>query len=186
MKQSLRLCSLLLFILFVISMFAACGPKEKPAGSDGSAAGSSATESKGSSDNGESSDSSVVEDEDPNADVQKDFGQKTFTIASLWSGSLNPEYGTYDWGDKLLEHYAELEKKYNCKIAFKAVSSYDQFINDFNAAMLAENYYADIIECQLWQGREWTRKGYFARLDGLESMDLGWNKFIASKTELSK
>ena len=186
MKRPLRVCSLLLFASFIVSQFAACSSGGETASGkpSSSPASSSAGTDPGSADSPSSSEPEV--DVDPNANVQKDFGQKTFTIASLWSGSLNPKYGTSEWGDKLLDHYAALEKKYNCKIAFKAISSYSQFITDFNAAMLAGNYYADIVECQLWQGREWTRKGYFAKLNGLESLDINSKKFMASKTELSK
>ena len=187
MKASIRLCSLLLFIVFMVGMFAACGGNGDPAGSGGSSTASTpaGTESKGGSDTSDP-DTSFVEDEDPNANVEKDYDGKTFTIASLWSGTLNPEYGSSDWGDQLLQHYSDLQDKYNCKIAFKEVPSYNQFITDFNAAMLADNYYADIIEAQQWQGREWTRKGYLAQINGLESLDLNSKKFMASKTELSE
>lgn len=123
---------------------------------------------------------------DPNADVKKDFKGQTFVIASFWSGYINPEYGKSEWGDKLLAHYAEIEKKYNCKIEFKKTGGYEQFQQDFTAAMLAGNYYADIIECQLWQSRRWIRDGHFAKLNGLKSLNLNADKFMKSKTELSE
>ena len=109
---------------------------------------------------------------------------KTFTIATPWG--IKPEKaGVGEYEDALLQRYADLEKNYGCKIDFTCPGGgYNGFCDAFVAACLSENYFADIIESQIWQTRSWMRTGYLAELDKINTLNLKDEKWLASKTNL--
>lgn len=125
----------------------------------------------------------AVPDKDIHANDKKDFKGREFIIASHWGPGYFPEYGKSEAGDDMLAHIEWIETTYNCVLKYKAATR-EQMITDFTAASLANSYYADIYEDQLWGAREFIRKGFMVPLDTLESMDLSLEKYIDSYSKL--
>jgi len=99
-------------------------------------------------------------------------------IATLWPKDFFPDYGESEAGDKVLARLEELQKADNIKLKYREVTSVDQFINEYQAAMASGSYYADIVESQLWYARNWIRSGYAVDLGSLPSFGINQDKYL--------
>ncbi len=111
---------------------------------------------------------------------------KTITIADCWGTISKPaEKGKSEHSDAVLARFEEIEKATGVKFETKNTGGYSEFQSNFTAAMLSNDFYADIIDAQIWQIRRWMRDGYLAEMDKISTVNLKAEKFLDSKTELA-
>lgn len=113
--------------------------------------------------------------EEPKEEV-RDLKGYEFILGSHWATHYFPEPGASEQGDKMLARYAEIEKKYNCKITYKTGSP-DEFVNGVNSALAAGLKYADFVDTNLWWLTGFQKAGYIVPLNEVKSIDLNDEKW---------
>jgi len=111
------------------------------------------------------------------------LGGATVTL-STWAGSLEPAKTspTYpDWKKKV----DKIEEEYNCKLAFKHVVSFNEYVAALNSAHAAGIKYADITHvgsADIFPIA--MRQGYYYALDDyIDLADLAWDQNALKMTE---
>ena len=119
-------------------------------------------------------------------DAKRDLTGVTITICDPWGVINKPgERGKSELRDARLDLYESIEKATGVKIENRSSGGYQEFQSSFQAAMLSNDFFADIIDAQLWQIRRWMRDGYLAELDKISTLNLKDEKFMASKSNLA-
>ncbi len=120
---------------------------------------------------------------DESTSTGKGLNGATVTL-STWAGSLEPAKTspTYpDWKKKV----DKIEEEYNCKLAFKHVVSFNEYVAALNSAHAAGIKYADITHvgsADIFPIA--MRQGYYYALDDyIDLTDLAWDQNALKMTE---
>lgn len=134
MKAKLaRLLSLIFSFILIFVMLIGC-----------SSAGETAVD-KGD-ESGDAVDATEEEDVDEaqeEAEPVYDFGGRTITYSAWWD--VEPKAGSSETADKLIARMAEMEEKYNFKMAYSQVP-WDQYLETYTASTLAGEPFTDLAE----------------------------------------
>ena len=151
-------------------------------GESGSAQGSG-----NASDKGNAGDKNNASGGGTSTDKNTNSSGKTTVTLSTWAGSLEPAKTspTYpEWKKKV----DAIEKKYNCKLAFKHVVSFNEYVAALNSAHAAGIKYADITHvgsADIFPIA--MRQNYYHALDGyVDLSDLAWDQNALKMTEYNK
>ena len=168
-KGSLKLISLILALLFILSVAVGCGSK------------STDTTDK-TTNNGETSNKGEEQGKEEEQVVEEtyDFGGRVIREAAWWD--LEPQPGTSEGADKQIARRDELMEKYNFTVEYLNVP-YDQYLETFTASTLSGEPFADLCEVpQNWFYPGLVANGFLKDWDSL-GIDLTKEKWEPTTLE---
>ncbi|MDF2685401.1 MAG: extracellular solute-binding protein family 1 [Clostridia bacterium] len=106
----------------------------------------------------------------------KDMGGTEFIIATAWMNQFFPLVAQTEWGDRILERYAEVEENYNCVIKPMEIV-YDKMSTFLSEAMAIGEDIPEIFDTHANVAYNYYKAGMLMPYEDLETIDINDDKW---------
>ena len=113
------------------------------------------------------------------ANEQLDLGGYEFVIETSWMNQYYPDRSdTTEWGERQLDRYEAVGKKYNCKIVGKDIKDYGYGVTELLTSLLiADKPLPNLIDMHTNEIYDYYKSGLLYALDDIPTIDINDEKW---------